>query len=116
MLLATTATLGAATAVLIASWRCTEEDRGSIARLGQANVIANVLELAVFAGFALTFKSPEGLAFIRWPGVLIPLFVVPVGLMLPLVIGEVDAALLTLFGGFVLCLALVGIPASISLR
>jgi hypothetical protein len=59
----------------------------------------------------------------RMPGMLIPLFVVPVGLVLPLLLGESrglraesDAALLTLFGGFVLCVAFVGIPGSLGFR
>jgi hypothetical protein len=59
----------------------------------------------------------------RWPGLLIPFFVVPVGLVLPLLLRNrrdtrraVDAALLVLLGGFVLRLAVVGIPASLLLK
>jgi hypothetical protein len=53
---------------------------------------------------------------------LIPLFVVPVGLILPLILrqvrgvkGAVDSALLVLLGGFVLRAAVVGMPASLIL-
>ena len=122
MLFATSATTGAAASVLIVRCRCGEEDDGAIVRLGQVNAIANVIELAVLATVALTLRSPHGLAFMRWPGMLIPLFVVPIGLVLPLIIrqvrgvhGAVDSALLVLLGGFVLRLAVVGMPASLIL-
>jgi hypothetical protein len=103
MLLASSASTGAAALVLSARWhrRDEEMDDATLERLGHWNAVANVVEL----------------------GVLAPLLVVPVGLILPLLIGEsrglrgeTDAALLTLFGGFVFCVAFAGIPASLSLR
>ena len=123
LLLASAATTGVAAVVLLARRRYPDDGDESVTRLGPLNGLANVLELAVLAALAVSIRSPDGLAFMRAPGLLIPLFVVPVGLVLPLVLGEsggrsgeVDAALLTLFGGFVLCVAFVGIPRSLSLR
>ena len=56
-------------------------------------------------------------AFGRWPGLLVPAFVVPVGLILPLIVsrgsgrrGVATSAALALVGGFVLRAAIVGMP------
>ncbi len=82
-----------------------------------------LIELGILTGLALSMRGVAGIAFQRWPGMLIPLFVVPVGLVLPLVHrkpggerGLYDAALFVLLGEFVLSLAIVGIPRSIGLR
>ncbi len=82
-----------------------------------------LMELGILIGLALSMRGSAGIAFQRWPGMLIPLFVVPVGLVLPLVHrkpsgerGLFDAALFVLLGEFVLSLAIVGIPRSIGLQ
>ena len=82
-----------------------------------------IVELGILIGLALSMRGNAGIAFQRWPGLLIPLFVVPVGLVLPLVHrkpggerGLFDAALFVLLGEFVLSLAIVGIPRSIGLQ
>lgn len=112
---------GSAAVVLLVDWRAGESDDG--ARFAVAYGGAVVLELALLVGLTLSLRGLSGLAFQRWPGRLIPLFVVPVGLVLPLILrqvrgprGVVDAAWLILFGGFVLRAAVAGIPESLTLR
>ena len=81
-----------------------------------------MLELILITIFALSVRGIAGMAFLRYPGMLIPLFVVPLGLVLPLFLrhyrgakGTIDAAILVLLGGFVLRMAVVGIPRSMIL-
>ena len=92
---------------------------------GLATPIAGavVAELAGLTGLALSLTGPAGFALQRWPGRLIPLFVVPFGLVLPLVMrqvrgprGAADAAWLVVLGGLALQTAIAGIPASLTLR
>ena len=102
------------------------DPRGTFEKLDRLELILDwfiVVELAALTGFSLSMRGTAGIAFQRWPGMLIPLFVVPVGLVLPLVQqnadgrrGRLDAALFVLFGEFVLCVALVGMPLSLGLR
>ena len=108
--------------VLLARWRLPDVTEEAVERLERVDGWAIVLELVMLTALALSLRGLSGLAFMRWPGFLIPLFVVPVGLVLPLILrhvrgarGAVDAALLVLLGGFVLRLAVVGIPASLLL-
>ena len=82
-----------------------------------------IVELGILTGLALSMRGSTGIAFQRWPGMLIPLFVVPVGLVLPLVHrkpgaerGLFDASLFVLLGEYVLSVAIVGIPRSIGLQ
>ena len=123
LFLASAVSTGVAAVVLLARWRCPDVGDAQVERLERADGWAILLELAMLTAFALSFRGAPGLAFVRWPGMLIPLFVVPVGLVLPLLLrqargvrGAVDSALLVLFGGFVLRLAVVGMPASLILR
>ena len=123
VLLVSAVSTGVSVVVLLDRWNRREVDEVTIERLGRVNGMAIVAELAVLAGQALSIDGPSGLAYMRWPGMLIPLFVVPVGLVLPLIVGEsrgtrgeVDVAMLVLLGGFVLRVAVVGIPASLMLR
>jgi len=112
---------GVSAVVLVDRWRRPGAGDAAAERLGRLNGAAVVAELAVLTGLALTARGPFALAFLRWPGMLIPLFVVPVGLILPLILGEsrgvrgdADAALLVLLGGFVLRAALAGMPDSVT--
>lgn len=121
--LASAATTGLAAVSLIASNRVSALGDHSLVRLNTGSSAAIVAELACLTALALTLRGMSGLAFQRWPGRLIPLFVVPVGLVGPLlwrqgrgVRGAVDAAWLVLLGGFVLRATLAGIPASLTLR
>ncbi len=113
---------GVSAVVLVDRWRRPDAGDAAAERLGRFNGGAVVVELAVLTGLALTARGPFALAFLRWPGMLVPLFVVPVGLILPLILGESrgirgdgDAALLVLLGGFVLRAALAGMPDSVTL-
>jgi hypothetical protein len=78
---------------------------------------AIVLELFMVCALALSLGPLARLAFGNWPGVLVLWFVVPVGLVLPLVIkrwkwagGAVLASVLVLIGGFALRTSVVGMP------
>lgn len=122
LFLASAASTGLAALVVLTRWRCPDVGDDQIERLERADGWAIVLELAMLTAFAWSLQGVPGLAFMRWPGMLIPLFVVPVGLILPLILrqargmkGAVDSALLVLLGGFVLRVALVGMPASLVL-
>jgi len=121
LLLVSAVPAGVSAVVLIDRWRRSGAGDAAAERLGRLNGAAVVAELAVLTGLALTARGPFALALLRWPGLLIPLLVVPVGLILPLILGEsrgvrgdVDAALLVLFGGFVLRAALAGMPGSVT--
>ena len=127
-LLASSAATGAA-AVVVLDRRARRDEAGAAAGPGAGRLgrlvysVAAVAEMAALCGLSLTVVGLDGLAFMRWPGRLIPLFVVPVGLVLPLVLreargprAETDAALLVLLGGFVLGYAVVGIPDSLLLK
>ena len=122
LFLASAASTGVAALVVLARWRCPDVGDDEVERLERADGWAIVLELAMLVAFALSLRGVSGIAFLRWPGMLIPLFVVPVGLVLPLIVrqvrgarGAVDSALLVLLGGFVLRFAVVGMPASLIL-
>jgi formate-dependent nitrite reductase membrane component NrfD len=121
--LASAAATGPAAVVLLARWRGAVPADDSVSRLTTATAGAIVVELALLTALTLSLRGFSGLALQRWPGMLIPLFVVPLGLVLPLVLrqvrgprGAVDAAWLVLLGGFVLRAAVAGIPASLTLR
>jgi formate-dependent nitrite reductase membrane component NrfD len=122
LFLASAASTGVAALVVLTRWRCPDVGDAQVERLERADGWAIVLELAMLTAFAWSLRGLSGLAFLRWPGMLIPLFVVPVGLVLPLILrqvrgvqGAVDSALLVLLGGFVLRVAVVGMPASLVL-
>jgi formate-dependent nitrite reductase membrane component NrfD len=122
LFLASAMSTGLAAVVLLARWRFRDVSERSIERLERADGWAILFELAMLITFAFSLRGAPGMAFVRYPGMLIPLFVVPVGLVLPLVIrqttgtrGAVKAALLVLVGGFVLRMAVVGIPPSLIL-
>jgi formate-dependent nitrite reductase membrane component NrfD len=122
LFLASAASTGVAALVVLTCWRCPDVGDAQVERLERADGWAIVLELAMLTAFAWSLRGISGQAFLRWPGMLIPLFVVPIGLVLPLILrqvrgvqGAVDSALLVLLGGLVLRVAVVGMPASLIL-
>jgi hypothetical protein len=121
--LASAASTGGSAVVLLDCWRTPDATDRAAERLARAIDIAIVLELALLTAFALSLRGLAGLAFQRWPGMLLPLFIVPIGLVLPLVLrhwrgarGAVDASLLVLLGGFVLPATIAGIPGSLPFK
>ncbi len=122
--LASAVATGTAAVILLACCRRSEPDHdAAVGRLTAFLTAAIVVELAALTALALSLRGLSGLAFQRAPGRLIPLFVIPIGLVAPLVCqlrrdrrGALDAAWLVLLGGFVLRVAVAGIPASLTLR
>jgi hypothetical protein len=121
--LASSFATGLAAMILLAHWRWPDDREAVTARPFAWMGGAIVIELIVWLALSLTLVGLSGLAFQRWPGRLIPFFVVPFGLVVPLILrqsrgarGTVDAAWLVLLGGFVLRAAVAGIPASLTLR
>ncbi len=121
VLVASAVTTGGGLITLLAAIR--PPDTARVERLAAVLLGAIVCELIALTLLALTVRGGSGLVFQRWPGRLIPLFVVPVGLVAPLLclqrrdrLGNADAAWLALLGGFILHAALAGIPQSLTLR
>jgi formate-dependent nitrite reductase membrane component NrfD len=117
LFLASAASTGLAAMVLLARWRLVDVGDEALERLEWADGWAIALEGAMLLIFALSLRPYTGPALTRWPGVLIPAFVVPVGLVLPWVVrrawglrGASAAALLVLIGGFALRAAVIGMP------
>ena len=88
-----------------------------IEHLEQLDSWAIVLELIMLAIMAISLGHLARFAFGTWPGMLIPAFVVPVGLVFPLLVkrwadtrSAVTASVFVLVGGFVLRAAVVGMP------
>ena len=75
---------GLAALILLARWRGRDVPEDAIERLEWADGWAVAMELILLVAFALSLGRLAGPAFSRWPGVLIPSFVVPVGLVLPM--------------------------------
>lgn len=88
----------------------------SVHRLERLDRFAILLELAMIAAVMISLARWWGGIFLRWPGVLVPAFVVPAGLVLPLVLSRSGgrraevAAVLVLIGGFALRASIVGSP------
>jgi formate-dependent nitrite reductase membrane component NrfD len=121
--LASAASTGGSAVVLLDCWRKPDATNRATERVARAIDCAIVLELALLTALALSLRGLAGLALQRWPGMLLPLFVVPIGLVLPLVLrhwrgarGAVDSALLVLLGGFVLPATVAGIPGSLPFK
>jgi formate-dependent nitrite reductase membrane component NrfD len=123
LFLASAASTGVATIVLANRRR--RVPAAVVERLEWLDAWAMILELVLIAAMAVSLGTLARVAFGRWPGLLIPAFVVPFGLLLPLLLRRVAkpwaglaAALLVLGGGLALRAALVGTPAAllVSLR
>lgn len=119
LFLASSVSTGLAAVLLLLFWRPRDIPPDVLARLEWLDALAIVLELTMLAAFAVSLGPLAGPAFGRWPGVLIPAFVVPLGLLLPLASRIVRrpwapavSAAAVLAGGLALRFAVVGIPAS----
>jgi formate-dependent nitrite reductase membrane component NrfD len=117
LFLASAASTGVATLVLLARRGPRGASPPAIARLEWLDGWAIALELLLLAGMALSLGGLAATAFGRWPGILVPAFVVPAGLVLPLGLklshrpaAGWAAAALVLLGGLALRVALVGTP------
>jgi formate-dependent nitrite reductase membrane component NrfD len=117
LFLASAASTGVASMVLLDRTLKLSVSGGVIEHLEDLDSWAIVLELAMLAIMAISLGRLSRAAFEHWPGLLIPAFVVPVGLALPLALkrwkgtrGGVAASILVLIGGFVLRAAVVGLP------
>jgi protein NrfD len=117
LFLASAVSTGLAVMVLLIRWRLPGVDPQSVERLECADEWAMLLELALLTAYALSLGGLARLAFGHWPGVLIPGFVIPFGLVLPLALrrlggrwGVVASATLVLLGGYALRAAVIGMP------
>jgi len=84
LFLASAASTGVAAMVLLVRWRLRETPHEVIDRLERVDSFAMALELAMLAAFAVSLGEMAGPALLRWPGVLIPAFVLPAGLLIPM--------------------------------
>jgi formate-dependent nitrite reductase membrane component NrfD len=117
LFLASAASTGIAMIVLLDRWLRLEVREAVIEHLERLDSWAIVLELLMLGIMTVSLGRLGLAAFESWPGLLIPWFVVPVGLILPLFAkrwedtkGAVAASILVLLGGFALRVAVVGMP------
>jgi formate-dependent nitrite reductase membrane component NrfD len=117
LFLASAASTGAAAMIVLIRWRLRDVPGPALGRLERADRWALAIEAALLVAFALSLGRYAAPALTRWPGVLIPAFVVPVGLVLPPIIGHARgprgataSALLVLVAGLVLRAAVIGMP------
>jgi protein NrfD len=122
LFLASAASTGVAAMILLVRWRVRETPPEVLEKLERVDSVAMVLELAMLAAFALSLGDLAGPAFLRWPGVLVPAFVLPAGLILPLIAGRMHATwarwsmpALVLAAGFALRFAVVHMPGPLLL-
>jgi formate-dependent nitrite reductase membrane component NrfD len=122
LFLASAASTGIAATLLLAPWLGEAPAPDSVRRLARLDRFAIVLEIAMLAAFALSLGGFARDAFFRWPGVLVPAFVLPVGLLAPLILHRIGrpqflqlAPALVLIGGLALRAAVVLIPSSLVL-
>jgi formate-dependent nitrite reductase membrane component NrfD len=121
LFLASSASTGVAAISIIDRAFVRDAPADSLGRLEWLDGFAIVLELALLAAFAFSLGALALGALGRWPGLLIPAFVVPFGLLLPLAARAragsapgmaTAAAALVLAGGFALRFAVLGMPES----
>jgi protein NrfD len=117
LFLASAASTGVAAMILLVRWKLRETPAEILEKLERVDAVAMILELAMLAAFALSLGRFAEPAFLRWPGVLVPAFVVPAGLVLPLVARKMHGRLarwalpgLVLVAGFALRYAVVHMP------
>jgi len=118
LFLASSASTGVAAVVLAALWSRRGATHEAVERLEWLDGFAIVLELLMLTAFAISLGPLAVRAFGHWPGVLIPTFVVPAGLLLPLAARTfprrwtpLASAAAVLVGGLALRFAVVGMPA-----
>lgn len=115
LFLASAVSLGAAALIVLPGEPTARERLAAIQRW------AIVLVLVLLAAFATALgPGVVPLAFSRWPGVLVPAFVVPFGVVLPLVSGTLfgpnwsrASAWLVLVGGLALRWAVIALPEAL---
>ncbi len=114
---ASAASTGIAAILMVRPWLGDVAGEDSVDRLEHLDRIAIFLELGMLAALATSLGRSARLAFLPWPGVLVPAFVIPVGLVLPLILHKMLghratalAASFVLLGGFLLRFAVVGMP------
>ncbi len=118
LFLASAASTGAAALILAVRWRLRDTPHEVVERLERFDALAMVLELALLGAFAASLGDLAAPALLRWPGVLIPAFVLPIGLVVPLVARYLPGGkawawaspTLVLVAGLVLRYAVVEIP------
>ncbi len=122
LFMASAASTGVAAMILLVRWRFRETPGEVLEKLERVNAVAMVLELALLVAFALSLGDLAGPAFLRWPGVLVPAFVVPAGLILPLIARGMHGRFarwalpsLVLVAGFALRYAVVHMPGPLLL-
>jgi protein NrfD len=117
LFLASSASTGIAAMVVLDHWLKLDVRESVIANLERLDSWAIFLELVMLAIMTASLGHLAWDAFENWPGILIPAFVVPVGLVFPLVVkrlsgtrAAVMASVLVLLGGYALRAAVVGMP------
>jgi formate-dependent nitrite reductase membrane component NrfD len=122
LFLASAASTGVAAMILLVRWKPRETSAEVIEKLERVDSFAMLLELAMLAAFAASLGGFAASAFLRWPGVLVPGFVLPFGLILPLVArrtlgrrGRWALPVLVLVAGYALRFAVVGMPGPLLL-
>ncbi len=124
LFLASATSTGLAAMALLVRWRLPNTPAEAVGRLERADSWAIGLEAAMLVALAASLGRLSAPAFLQWPGVLVPAFVVPVGLLAPLALklkrfgghrGAWAAAVAVLIGGFALRAAIVGMPGPLLL-
>jgi formate-dependent nitrite reductase membrane component NrfD len=117
LFLASAMSTGVAAITLIGHWRKLEISPAAIERLERLDAWAILLEIILIGLMALSLGRIALAAAGKWPGALLPVFVIPVGLMAPLALRRLHGArastlacCLVLIGGFALRAAIVGSP------
>jgi formate-dependent nitrite reductase membrane component NrfD len=123
LFLASSASTGIAVMVILDHWLRLGVSESVIDNLERLDSWAIVLELFMVAAMAISLGPLARLAFGNWPGLLVPGFIVPIGLVLPLLIkrwkgagGAVTASMLVLIGGYALRASVVGMPLPLLAR
>jgi formate-dependent nitrite reductase membrane component NrfD len=117
LFLASSASTGIATMVVLDHGLRLGVREGVIANLERLDSWAIVLELIMLAIMTASLGNLAWDAFTPWPGILMPAFVLPVGLVFPLILkrlpgtrAAVMASIFVLLGGYALRAAVVGMP------
>ncbi len=117
LFLASAASTGIAAMVILDRLLRLKVRESVIERLERLDTWAIVLELIMLGIMAISLGRLAVPAYSTWPGILLPAFIVPVGLIFPLLVkrwggtrAAVTASLFVLIGGFALCAAVVGMP------
>ncbi len=117
LFLASAASTGIAAILLTSRHLLRDVPHSVLGRLERLDRWAIGLELLLIGTYFGSLGSPTLEAVSHWPGVLVPAFVVPVGLLSPVLLhrirweGKVTlASILVLLGGFALRFAVVGMP------